>query len=110
MLLSRGCRLDLGEFEPFADDIADLAFDCFQHPRERCAQRLFHLHHFKGQYRCAFLQGRPNFSQQRNYRAWQRRDDLVLTNLFIVIAAERIDPMQIEAAVARPKIKLHALR
>ena len=34
----------------------------------------------------------------------KRRDDLVLADLFLVVAAERIDPMQVETAVARSQI------
>ena len=40
-------RLDFGEFDAFADDIADLAFDLLQHARERRAQGLLHLHRLR---------------------------------------------------------------
>ena len=49
MLISRGNRLDLGEFDALADDIPDLAFYHFQHASERRAQGLLHLHHFEGE-------------------------------------------------------------
>src|SRR3954447_7349775 len=108
MLISRRCRLDLGEFEPFADNIANLAFYRLQYAGKRSAQGLLHLHHLKGQDRGALLQRGPDLGQQRYHCAGQRRDDLVFTNLLFVIAAERIYPMQIEAAIARPKIQLVA--
>ena len=42
-------RFDFGEFDAFADDIADLALDLLQHARKRRAQGLLHLHDFEGE-------------------------------------------------------------
>src|SRR5665213_3618401 len=64
MLISSGSRLDLGELDAFLHDIADLAFDLFQHTGERRTQRLFHLHHFKGEYWRALLKRGALFGQQ----------------------------------------------
>src|SRR3982074_92915 len=41
MLISRNCRLDLGELDAFLHDIADLAFYHLQHAPKRCPQGLF---------------------------------------------------------------------
>src|SRR6266481_3852399 len=71
MLASRSCRLDLSEFEAFADDIADLAFDLLQYARIGRAQGLFHLHHFKGEDRRALLQSSALLGEQRHHRARQ---------------------------------------
>src|SRR5207248_7422569 len=49
ILISRSERLDLGEFDALAHDIADAAFYCLQHPRKRRAQGLLHFHDFKRQ-------------------------------------------------------------
>ena len=38
----------------------------------------------------------------------KRRDDLVFADLLFVVAAERIDPMQVEAAVAGAQIQFMA--
>src|SRR5882724_12899164 len=98
------CRLDFGELDALADDITDLAFDHLQHSGKRRAQGLFHLHHFEGQDRRALFERRADLGQQCHYRPRQRCDDLVLADLLLVVAAERIDPMQVEAAVTRTKI------
>ena len=50
-----------------------------------------------------------DLGQQRHHGARQRRHDLVLADLLLVVAAERIDPVQVEAAVAGPQIELVAL-
>src|SRR5260370_41084462 len=102
MLISRSQRLDLGEFDAFLHDIADLAFYHFQHARERRTQGLLHLHDLERQDRRALFEDCPLFCQQRHHGARQRRHDLVFANLLFVVAAERIDPVQVEAAVARP--------
>ena len=62
----------------------------------------------KRQDRRAFLQGRALLGQQRHDGARQRRDDLVLADLLLVVATERIDPMQIETTVAGSQIKFVA--
>src|SRR5260370_10518851 len=108
MLFSRGYRLDLGESHALADDIADLAFYRFQHAGERRTQSLLHLHHFQRENWRALLQGGADFRRQRHHGTGQWRHDLVLADLFLGLAAERIDPMQIEAAIAGPQIKLMA--
>jgi len=108
MLVSRGCRLDLGEFDALADDIPDLAFYHFQHAGERRAQGLFHLHHFEGEDRRALFEVGADFGQQRHHGARQRRHDLVLADLLLVVAAERIDPMQVKTAVAGAQIEFVA--
>src|SRR6266403_1618248 len=69
--------LDLGEFDAFLHDIADLAFYQFQHARARRAEGLLHFHDLESQDRCALLQPGPLLGQQGNYRARQRRYDLV---------------------------------
>src|ERR1700730_2438217 len=92
------CRLDFGEFDTLADDITDLAFDHLKHAGERRAQGLFHLHHFKGEDRRALFQVGAHLGQQCHDRARQRCDDLVFAGLLLVVAAKRIDPMQVEAA------------
>src|SRR6267142_535285 len=108
MLVSRGCsrsgRLDFGEFDAFLHDIADLAFYHFQHACEGRTQGLLHLHHFKRENSRALLQRCAHFSQQRHHGARQRRHDFVLAYVLFVVATERIDPMQIEAAVTRSQI------
>src|SRR5262249_37101007 len=48
----------------------------------------------------------PLLRQQRDDRSRQWRNNLVFANLFLVIATERIDPMQIEPSVARAQVKL----
>ena len=103
------CRFDFGKFDAFADDIADLAFDLLQHARIGRAQGLLHLHDFERQDRSALFQRRALLGQQRHHRARQRRHDLVLADLLLGLAAERIDPVQVEAAVAGAQIKLMAL-
>src|SRR5437868_7864327 len=108
ILISRSERLDLGEFDALAHDIADAAFYCLQHPRKRRAQGLLHFHDFKRQDRSSLFQLVPDFSQQRHYGARQRRNDFIFADLLFALAAERIDPMQIEAAVTRPQIKFMA--
>src|SRR3954471_17907871 len=108
ILISRSERLDLGEFDALAHDIPDAAFYRLQHARKRRAQGLLHLHDFKRQDRSSLLQLVPDFSQQRHHGARQRRHDLVLTDLLFALPSERIDPMQIEAAVTRPQIKFMA--
>ena len=55
-----------------------------------------------------FSSCRADLGQQRHHGARQRRDDLVFADLLLVVAAERIDPMQVEAAVARSQIKFMA--
>ena len=47
-----------------------------------------------------FFEASADFRQKRDHGARQRRDDLVLADLLFGLAAERIDPMQVEAAVA----------
>ena len=42
--------------------------------------------------------------EERNHRAWQRCCDLVLADLLLGFAAERIDPMQVEAAISGPQV------
>ncbi len=101
---SSACRFDFGQFDAFADDIADLAFDHLQHARERRAQGLFHLHHFQRENRRALFQMRAHLGQQRHDRTRQGCYDLVFADLLLVVAAERIDPMQVEAAVACPQV------
>src|ERR1700674_701978 len=104
MLISRSCRLDLGEFDAFLHDIADLAFYHLQHARERRAQGLLHLHDFKRQDRCTLLQSCAHLGQQRHHSARQGRYDFVFADLLFIVAAERIDPMQVETAVACSQI------
>ena len=101
--------LDLGEFDALADDVADLAFDLLQHAGIRRAQGLLHLHDFEGEDRRALLERRALLGQQRHHGARQRRHDLVLADLLLGLAAERIDPMQVEAAVAGAQIEFVAL-
>src|SRR5260370_9527304 len=100
MLISRSCRLDFGEFDAFLHDIADLAFHHLQHARERRAQGLLHLHDLERQDRCTLLQSCAHLGQQRHHGAPQGRYDFVFADLLFVVAAERIDPMQAETAVA----------
>src|ERR1700748_1096780 len=102
---SRGW-LQLGELDALLHDIADLALDRLQGACERRAQGLLHLHHFEGEDRRALFQLGALLRQHGNNRARQRRHDLVLAGLFLGLAAERIDPMQLETAVASPQIKL----
>src|SRR5580692_5155568 len=102
-------RLDFGQFDTFADDIADLAFDGLQHARKRRPQRLFHLHDFQCQDRRTLLQLRPNLRQQRHDRPGQRRNNPILADLLLIVAAEWIDPMEFKATIARPQVKLMAL-
>src|SRR5258706_5785899 len=97
MLVSLICRLDLGEFDAFLHDIADLALDRLQDAGEWRAQGLLHLHDFKGQDRGALLQRRAHFGQQRHHGTRQRSYDLVLADLLLVVAAVPIDPAQVEA-------------
>src|SRR5260370_10860778 len=61
--------LDLGEFDAFLHDIADLAFSSFQHACERRAQGLLHLHDLQGQDRLALLHPAPLLSPQAHFRA-----------------------------------------
>src|ERR1700737_178591 len=109
MLASRSCRLDLRELAPLLPDIADLALYHFQHAGERRAQGLLHLHDLKGEDRRALLQRRAHFGQQRHHGTRQRCDDLVFADLVFVVAAERIDPMQVEPAIAGSQIQFVAL-
>src|SRR5450631_831444 len=105
MLISRSCRFDFGEFDAFLHDIADLAFYRLQHAGEWRAQGLLHLHHFKRENGCALLQPRAHFRQQGHDGTRQRRHDLVFADLLFVVAAERIDPVQVETAVAGSQIQ-----
>src|ERR1700737_3821383 len=104
MLISRSCWLDFGEFAALLHDIAALAFDRLQHARERRAQGWLHLHDLKRQDRRALLERSPLLGQQRHHRARQGRYDLVFADLLFVVAAERIDPMQVEPAIAGSQI------
>src|ERR1700692_4647009 len=109
MPISRGGRLDHGEFEAFADDIPDLALYRLQHAGKRRAQVLLHLHHFERQDRRALLQLGADFGQQCYDGARQRCHDLVFADLLLVVATERIDPMQVEPAVAGAQIQFMAV-
>src|SRR5260370_14011862 len=71
--------LDLGEFDAFLHDIADLAFYSFQHACERRAQGLLHLHDLEGQDRRALLQPGPLLGHQGHSRARHRPSHLALT-------------------------------
>src|SRR5713226_9961742 len=93
---SRSCRLDFGKLDAFLHDVADLAFYRLQDAREWSAQRLLHLHHLERQDRRALLQRRADLRQQGHDGARQRRHDLVFADLLLIVAAERIDPMQVE--------------
>src|SRR5215813_9713539 len=62
-LISALRRLDLGELDALLYDVADLALDRLQHPRERRAQRLLHLHDFKREDRCALFEPRALLGQ-----------------------------------------------
>src|SRR4051794_4533995 len=81
---------DFGEFDALADDVADLAFDGLQHARKGRAQGLLHLHDFEGQDRSALLERIALLREQRHDGAGQRRDDLVLADLLLGLAPERI--------------------
>src|SRR3984893_4251388 len=105
MLISRSCRFDFGEFDAFLHDIADLAFYRLQHAGEWRAQGLLHLHHFKRENGRALHQPRAHFRQQGHNGTRQPRHDLVFPDLLFVVTAERIDPMQIETAVAGSQIQ-----
>src|ERR1700721_265050 len=94
-----GCRLYLGKFDTFLHDVADLAFNYLQHARKRRTQGLLHLHDFKRQDRCALLQFGAYLGQQCDHCAGQRRDDLVFTDLLLVVTAKGIDPVQVETTV-----------
>ena len=50
----------------------------------------------------------PPLRQQRHHGAGQWRHDLVLADLLLIVAAEWIDPMQLEPAIARPQIQFVA--
>src|SRR3981081_565011 len=108
MAFSRWGGLDFSQFDAFLDDITDLALDELQHARERRAQGLLHLHHLEGQDGVALLQRRPLLRQQGDDGAGQRRHATLLPELVLVLAPERIDPMQIEPAVAGADVKLMA--
>src|SRR6185312_14585993 len=108
MLISSGSRLDLGEFDAFLHDIADLAFDLFQQACERRAQGLLHLHHFKGENWRALFERGALLGQQGHNGAGQGCHDLVFADLLLVVAAKWIDPVQFEATVARPHIEFVA--
>src|SRR5579864_4739714 len=101
-------RLNLGEFDPFPDDIADLAPDGLQHPGERRPQGLLHLHDLEREDRRAFFQRLALLRKQRNDRARQWRYDLVFADLLFAFTAEGIDPVQFEAAVAGAHIQFMA--
>ena len=97
-------RLDLGEFDAFSDDVADLAFEFLEHSCIRGAQGLLHLHRLKNEDRRPFIELCALLREERNHRAWQRCCDLVLADLLLGFAAERIDPMQVEAAISGPQV------
>src|SRR6202012_906510 len=109
LIYASGDRFELGELDTLLHDVADLALDLLQHAREGRAQRLLHLHHFQGQDRRALLQRRALLGQYRHHGAGQGCCDLSLADLFFVIAAKRIDPMQFEAAIARAQIEFMTL-
>src|SRR5439155_4342914 len=103
-----GCRLDFGEFDALADDVADLAFQLLQHAGKRRAQGLLHLHDLEGEDRRTLLELGALLRQQGDDRAGQGRHDLVFADLLLGLAAERIHPMQVEAPVAGAQIDLVA--
>src|SRR5216683_3037463 len=108
MLVSLTCGLDLGEFDALLHDIADLALYHFEDAGEWCAQGLLHLHDFKGEDRGALLQSCAHFGQQRHHGTGERGYDLVFADLLLVVAAERIDPVQVEPAMAGSQIEFAA--
>src|SRR3954471_10694383 len=108
-LISFSGRLDHGELDALLDDVADLAFDGFQHAGIGRTQRLLHLHHFQGEDRRALLELGALLRQHGDDGARQGRCDLVHAGLLLHLAAERIDPMQVEPAVARTQIQLMAV-
>src|SRR5258708_34166838 len=108
MAFSRWGGLDFGQFDAFLHDIADLALQALQHTRERRTQGLLHLHHFEGQDCRTLLQRSALLRQQCDHGTRQGRHDPVLTDLFFVVTAERIDPMQVETPVAGPDIQFMA--
>src|ERR1700680_1297353 len=99
MPISRGGRLDHGGVQAFAGDSPVLALYRLQHAGKRRAQGLLHLHHFERQDRRALLQLGADLGQQCYDGARQRCHDLVFADLLLVVATERIDPMQVEPDV-----------
>src|SRR5579864_3015427 len=61
--------LDFGQFNTFADDIADFALENLEHAGKRCTQRLLHLHHFKREDRRALFELCANLGQQGDDRS-----------------------------------------
>src|SRR5262249_46742893 len=69
LLIGASSGFDLGEFDAFLHDIADLAFDRLQRARERRTQGLLHLHDLERQDRCALFQFCALLRQHRDDRS-----------------------------------------
>src|SRR5882724_5935548 len=108
MTVSFRYGFDFREFDTFLHDIANLAFDRFQHAGKRRAQGLLHLHHLEGEDRRALLERRTFIRQQCHHGTRKRGNDLVFADVLLVVATERIDPMQLEPAVSRSQIQFVA--